>query len=158
MHIRIKDGVGIVEPKGKSLGPRSERSEQRSHLRQRRFSHARHRSKTLESPVRIEAIVFLAFFQHPYERGEPMYRDLLSSRWFQGGGVFFLLCVCGSLLYSWHVQRSTETALEPHDRWLQAKKRQKNTPLAAREEKVTKETVASAVGEMPDENTDRHIA
>ena len=32
-----------------------------------------------------------------------MLRDLLSSRWFQGGFAFFVLCVGGSLLYSWHV-------------------------------------------------------
>ena len=38
-----------------------------------------------------------------------MLRDLLSSRWFQGGLAFFVLCVGGSLLYSWHVQRTTET-------------------------------------------------
>lgn len=37
-----------------------------------------------------------------------MLRDLLSSRWFQGCFVFFLLCVGGSLLYSWHVRRTTE--------------------------------------------------
>ena len=37
-----------------------------------------------------------------------MFRDLLSSRWFQGGFAFFVLCVGGSLLYSWHVHRTTE--------------------------------------------------
>ena len=37
-----------------------------------------------------------------------MFRDLLSSRWFQGGFAFFVLCVSGSLLYSWHVHRTTE--------------------------------------------------
>ncbi|MDE0017712.1 MAG: hypothetical protein OXU51_16135 [Candidatus Poribacteria bacterium] len=37
-----------------------------------------------------------------------MLRDLLSSRWFQGGFAFFVLCVGGSLLYSWHVHRTTE--------------------------------------------------
>lgn len=37
-----------------------------------------------------------------------MLRDLLSSRWFQGGFAFFVLCVSGSLLYSWHVHRTTE--------------------------------------------------
>ena len=40
-----------------------------------------------------------------------MFRDLLSSRWFQGGFAFFVLCVGGSLLYSWHVQRTTEAEL-----------------------------------------------
>ena len=37
-----------------------------------------------------------------------MLRDLLSSRWFQGGLAFFVLVVGGSLLYSWHVHRTTE--------------------------------------------------
>ena len=37
-----------------------------------------------------------------------MLRDLLSSRWFQCGFAFFVLCVSGSLLYSWHVHRTTE--------------------------------------------------
>ena len=38
-----------------------------------------------------------------------MLRDLLSRRAIQVGFVFFLLCVGGSLLYSWRVQRTTET-------------------------------------------------
>jgi len=37
-----------------------------------------------------------------------MLRELLSSRLIQGGLVFFLLCVGGSLLYSWHTLRTTE--------------------------------------------------
>ena len=37
-----------------------------------------------------------------------MFRDLLSSRWFQAGLAFFVLCVGGSLLYSWHVQRTID--------------------------------------------------
>ena len=37
-----------------------------------------------------------------------MLRDLLSSRWFQGGFAFFVLCVGGSLFYSWHVQLTTK--------------------------------------------------
>ena len=39
-----------------------------------------------------------------------MLRDLLSSRLFQGGLVFFVLVVGGSLLYSWHVHRTTEVS------------------------------------------------
>ena len=49
-----------------------------------------------------------------------MYRDLLSNRGFQGGLAFFLLCVGGSLLYSWHIQRTTESDMARHDRFLQA--------------------------------------
>ena len=37
-----------------------------------------------------------------------MFRDLLSSRMIQVGLVFFLIVVGGSLLYSWHVHRTTE--------------------------------------------------
>ena len=40
-----------------------------------------------------------------------MLRDLLSSRWFQGGFAFFVLCVGGSLFYSWHVRWTTEAEL-----------------------------------------------
>lgn len=39
-----------------------------------------------------------------------MLRDLLSSRLIQGGLVFFVLVVGGSLLYSWHVHRATEVS------------------------------------------------
>ena len=39
-----------------------------------------------------------------------MLRDLLSSRLIQGGLVFFLLVVGGSLLYSWHAHRATEVS------------------------------------------------
>ena len=39
-----------------------------------------------------------------------MLRDLLSSRLIQAGLVFFVLCVGGSLLYSWHVKRTTEVS------------------------------------------------
>ena len=48
-----------------------------------------------------------------------MVRDLLSSRWFQGGLVFFVLVVGGSLLYSCHTLRTTESELARHDRFLQ---------------------------------------
>ena len=39
-----------------------------------------------------------------------MFRDLLSSRLIQAGLAFFVIVVVGSLLYSWHAQRTTETA------------------------------------------------
>ena len=42
-----------------------------------------------------------------------MLRDLLSSRMIQAGLVFFVLVVGGSLLYSWHVHRTTENDLGP---------------------------------------------
>ena len=37
-----------------------------------------------------------------------MFGDLLSSRLIQAGIAFFVLCVGGSLLYSWHVKRTTD--------------------------------------------------
>ena len=37
-----------------------------------------------------------------------MFVDLLSSRAIQFGLAFFLVVVCSSLLYSWHIQRTTE--------------------------------------------------
>ena len=37
-----------------------------------------------------------------------MFRDLLSSRLIQAGLAFFVLCVGGSLLHSWHVHRTTD--------------------------------------------------
>ena len=41
-----------------------------------------------------------------------MFRDILSgSRAILVGLVFFLLVVGGSLLYSWHVHRTTDTEL-----------------------------------------------
>ena len=48
-----------------------------------------------------------------------MLRELLSSRWFQGGLVFFLLSVGGSLLYSWHVKSTTESDMARHDQFLE---------------------------------------
>ncbi len=41
-----------------------------------------------------------------------MFRDLFSSRLIQVGLVFCVLCVGGSLLYSWHLRRSMEDFLD----------------------------------------------
>ena len=46
-----------------------------------------------------------------------MFRDLLSSRLILGGLVFFVLVIGGSLLYSWHALRTTESDMERHDRF-----------------------------------------
>ncbi len=48
-----------------------------------------------------------------------MFQYLVSSRLIQGGLVFFVLSVSGSLLYSWHVKRTTDKALAQHRRFLQ---------------------------------------
>ena len=57
-----------------------------------------------------------------------MLRDLLSSRWFQGGLAFCVLIVGGSLLYSWHLDRTTESDMERHDQFLQRVKQNKKRP------------------------------
>ena len=77
-----------------------------------------------------------------------MFRDLLSSRLIQAGLVSLVLVVGGSLLYSWHVQRTTETEFGKR-------------PLAVVSIENTQETSTALVDfqtegivNMPDENTD----
>ena len=82
-----------------------------------------------------------------------MLRDLLSSRWFQGGFAFFLLCVGGSLLYNWHVQRTTESDMERHDR-LQLGGEQENATRPAETVTVPKTTETPGFVDTPQENTD----
>ena len=48
-----------------------------------------------------------------------MLRDLLSSRLIQAGMVFFVLIVGGSLLYSWHLERTNAREMARHNRFLQ---------------------------------------
>ena len=78
-----------------------------------------------------------------------MLRDLLSSRWFQGGIVFFVLCVGGSLLYSWHVQRTTESEFgkrpQPVVSPLKNKTETNTAPVDFQTERVVN---------TPEENTD----
>lgn len=86
-----------------------------------------------------------------------MFRDLLSSRWFQGGFAFFLLCVGGSLLYSWHVHRTTEAEFG---------KTPLESPLAVESPLKNKQETNTApvdfqpegVTNTPDENTDIHLS
>ena len=85
-----------------------------------------------------------------------MLRDLLSSRWFQGGLVFFLLCVGGSLLYSWHVLRTTESDLERHDRFTQGLEKQ-NEPHPAETVNVPTENETPGLVDTPDESTDTQM-
>ena len=59
-----------------------------------------------------------------------MFKDLLSSRLIQAGLAFFVLVVGGSLLYSWHVQRTTEKEMARHARFLQGLQNQNETRLA----------------------------
>ena len=77
-----------------------------------------------------------------------MLRDLLSSRWFQGGFAFFVLCVSGSLLYSWHVHRTTEAEFGKRPQ-----------PVVSIENKPSTNTApvdfqTEGVVNTPDENTD----
>lgn len=62
-----------------------------------------------------------------------MLRDLLSnSRAIQAVLAFFVLVVGGSLLYNWHVQYTTESDLERHDRFLQGlEKHDETRPVEA---------------------------
>ena len=82
-----------------------------------------------------------------------MLRDLLSSRWLQGGFAFFLLCVGGSLLYSWHVHRTTEAEFEKRPQ-----------PVVSIENRSPKTNAApvdfqtEGVVNTPEENTDTPIS
>ena len=85
-----------------------------------------------------------------------MLRDLLSSRWFQGGFAFFLLCVGGSLLYNWHVQRTTESDMARHDRFLQGINQNATRP--AETVTVPNTTETPGLVDTPDENTDTLVS
>ena len=56
-----------------------------------------------------------------------MLRNLLSSRAIQIGLSFCILVIGGSLLYSWQVQRTTESKLAQHEAFLQQHKKQNET-------------------------------
>ena len=81
-----------------------------------------------------------------------MFHDLLSSRWFQGGFALFVLCVCGSLLYSWHVKRTTESEMAHHDRLLGLQKQKETRTAEAVNDPIENET--PGLVNTPDENTD----
>ena len=78
-----------------------------------------------------------------------MLRDLLSSRLIQAGLAFFVLVVGGSLLYSWHAHRATETDLGPIPQTVVSPL--ENTP-ATNTAPVDFQT--EGVTNTPDENTD----
>ena len=85
-----------------------------------------------------------------------MLRDLLSSRWFQRGLVFFLLVVGGSLLYSWHVLRTTESDMERHDRFSQGLEKQ-NEPHPAETVNVPTQNETPGLVNTPDESMDTQM-
>ena len=80
-----------------------------------------------------------------------MFRDLLSSRLIQGGLAFFLLVVGGSLLYSWHVHRATESELRKKPLAVESLKNKQATNTAP------VDFQAEGVTNTPDENTDTQM-
>ncbi len=81
---------------------------------------------------------------------------LLSSRWIQVGLALFLLCVGGSLLYSRHALRTTESEMERHAQLLGIYEQSKTRPT----EPVNAPTAAESPGlvNTPDENRDTPIS
>lgn len=57
-----------------------------------------------------------------------MFRDLLSARKIQVGLIFFVVVVTGSLLYNWHVQRTTTAEFARTDPVLQPVKNKSEMP------------------------------
>ena len=82
-----------------------------------------------------------------------MLRDLLSSRCFQGGFAFFVLVVCGSLLYRWHVQRTTAAEMARHNRFTQVLEKPSETRPAAKVNDPTHNETFSLLN-TPDATTD----
>ena len=82
-----------------------------------------------------------------------MLRDLLSSRWFQGGFAFFVLVVGGSLLYSWHVQRTTEAEFGKRPQPVVSIENRSPSPNTAPIDFQTEGFVKT-----PDENTDTQMS
>ena len=82
-----------------------------------------------------------------------MLRDLLSSRLIQAGLAFFVIVVCGSLLYFWHAKRTTDAEFG-------------KTPLAVESPLKNKQETNTApvdfqtegVTNTPDENTDTFLS
>ena len=81
-----------------------------------------------------------------------MLRDLLSSRAIQVGFVFFVLVVGSSLLYSWHVQRTTEAEFGKRPLVVESLENKPETSTAP----VDFQT--EGVTNTPDENTDTPIS
>ena len=83
-----------------------------------------------------------------------MFRDRLSgARALFVGVVFFVLVVGGSLLYRWHVHRTTESDMERHDRLLQGRQNQNET-RPPETVNVSTENETPGFVNTPRENTD----
>lgn len=73
-----------------------------------------------------------------------MLRDILSSRLVLGGLIFFVLIVGGTQLYSWHVRRTSQEALEQTKRKVQRLENKKET-------RTTQEVNVPTETETPEE-------
>ncbi len=73
-----------------------------------------------------------------------MFRTILSNRGLVAGILFSVFIVSGSLLYSWHVRRTTETDLT-----LQVSETQQATQTATETNTPTEDTTPSETIESP---------
>ena len=86
-----------------------------------------------------------------------MFRVMLSSRSIVIGLVFFVLIVGSSLLYSWHVRRTSESDMERHDRFLRGLQTLGKTRPAENVDVPTDSEPPGFVN-TPDENTDTPLS
>ena len=83
-----------------------------------------------------------------------MLADLLSHRWIQGGLVFFLLCVGGSGLYLWHVQRTIDAQKAQHNRFFEQTPEKQNDTHPLEPVNVPYTTLTPETVEIPDATTE----
>ena len=83
-----------------------------------------------------------------------MLRDLLASRAIQGGLFFFVLIGGGSLLYSWHVERTTAAELQQTIQTLRALKNQNKVHNSQDPDAHRKHDTAKALVHTVDQNTE----
>ncbi len=83
-----------------------------------------------------------------------MLRDLLASRGILAGLAFFVLVVGGSLLYSWHVERTTAAELQQTIQALQALKNRNKAYNSQEPAARTKHNTPREPVHTDDENTD----
>ena len=77
-----------------------------------------------------------------------MLKSLFSNRLFIGALAFFVFCVCGSLLYSWYIVRTTENEMARDERLLQGAQKQNETRPAETVNDPTKNE--TPVKQVPD--------
>lgn len=85
-----------------------------------------------------------------------MFRNILSSRAIFAGLVFFVLVVGGSLLYSWHVHRTTEAEVAETQRKVQPLENKNETRSA--EDTTDTSTVDFELAETPPETDDLQVS